>query len=282
MRNTEWTNSRVRRAAAVAGVALLIAAGWRVANIRAEESANPALSVKPAETDSPDGAKQHPLVPALKIARAALETAKDLNDYHATFAKKEVVGRQVFAHSMHIKARHDPFSVYLHFHKPHEGREVIYVEGKNRGHLLAHETGIKGIVGTVSLLPTSPEAMSESKHPITRIGIANMVQGIVDQWEEETKYGECDVKYYPNAKLGPMECKVIESTHPTARKQFKFHMTRLYVDKATGLPVRVEQYGFPAGNGPAPLLEEYTYSDIKPNTGLADIDFDVRNPKYNF
>ena len=70
---------------------------------------------------------------------------------------------------------------------------------------------------------------------------------------------------------------------PTPRREFKFHMTRLYIDKKTDFPIRVEQYGFPPRPGTKPpLLEEYTYSNIKVNSGLADLDFDIRNPKYNY
>ncbi len=229
----------------------------------------------------------HPLAPALKLARASYQKISEAGDYEATFAKREVVGRRVSAHTMHIKLRHKPFSVYLRFYEPNAGREVIYVDGKYKGHMLVHEPGIKSIAGIIPLLPNSPEALAESRHPITRIGIANMVKGVIDQWEAEMKYGECNVKYYPNAKLGrgptAVECKVLETSHPVPRRQFKFHMTRLYIDKKTGFPVRVEQHGFPTRPGASPqVLEEYTYSNIKVNTGLADLDFDVRNPKYAF
>jgi hypothetical protein len=125
--------------------------------------------------------------------------------------------------------------------------------------------------------------MSESRHPITNMGLAGLVDGVIEQWEEETKYGEIEVKYYPNAKLRGMECKVIESSHPRPRRQFKFQMTRLYIDKATNLPVRVEQYGFPAAPGQKPpLIEEYTYWNIRTNVGLTDRDFDPENPSYGF
>jgi hypothetical protein len=237
-----------------------------------------------AQDNAPPKQKTHPLVPALQQAKAAGKAAEALTDFQAVFSKREVVrGRLQPPQTMRIKLRRKPFSVYLHFIKPHEGREVIYVDGRNRGHILAHETGLKSVVGTVSLPPTSPRALEESKYPITEIGLRTMVQTVIAQWERETKYGEINVQYYPNARLGNTLCRVIESTHPRPRKQFPYYMTRLYIDKKSGLPVRVEQYGFPrrAGERP-PLMEEYTYSAIKTNVGLKDIDFDTRNPKYGF
>lgn len=236
-----------------------------------------------SEADSAEQPKEHKLAPAIRIAEKAQKVAEELEDYSANFYKKELVNGREVVHSMSMKIRHKPFSTYLRFHKPNEGREVIYVDGANQGNLLAHETGLKSVVGTVSLPPNSQEAMAESKHPITEIGIAKMASHIIEQWNYESKFGECEVKYYPNAKLGERTCKVIESSHPVPRRQFAFHITRLYIDKETELPIRVEQYGFPQQQGQAPpLLEVYTYSNVRTNLGLTDIDFDPNNPNYGF
>ena len=64
---------------------------------------------------------------------------------------------------------------------------------------------------------------------------------------------------------------------------FKFKTTRLYIDRKSGLPIRVEQVGFPtkAGEEP-PLVEEYTYTDVKIEGKLTDLDFDVKNDTYGF
>jgi hypothetical protein len=228
-------------------------------------------------------AKAHPLEAALELARQSRDAAAALDDYQATFSKKELVGQQLIPLTMDIKFRTKPFSAYLRFHKPHEGREVLYVEGRNGGKLLAHETGLAGLVGTVSLVPTSAQAMSEGRYPITRFGLENMAEGVIGLWEAELKHEPPEVKYYPNAKLAGMECRVIESVHPKPQRHFPFHRTRLYIDKATGLPVRVEQNGYPAKAGAyPPIIEEYTYSNLRTNVGLRDADFDSRNPKYGF
>ena len=234
--------------------------------------------------------KIHPLIAAIRMAKLSQQTLETVKDFDATFSKQERVNGRIYPHTMFIKYRKKPFSVYLRFYKPHAGREVIYFEGRNDGKLLAHETGIKGIVGTVSLTPTSKQALSEGRHPITKIGLHNMLQEVIHQWERETKYGEINIKYFPNAKLRnsnpmlrEMECKVIESSHPRPRKQFPYHLTRLYIDKKTNLPVRVEQYGFPPRQGAAPpLIAEYTYWNIRTNVGLNDADFNTRNPQYDF
>ncbi|MBD3672386.1 MAG: DUF1571 domain-containing protein [Planctomycetaceae bacterium] len=226
--------------------------------------------------------KEHQLAPAIRIAKQSMKVAEGLDDYTANFFKREIVRGQTIVHSMAVKLRKEPFSVYMRFNKPHDGREVIYVEGQNNGKLLAHETGIKSVVGTVSLSPKSEEAMAESKHPITEMGIANMAKHLIEQWEFESKYGECEVKYYPDAKLGGRAVKVIESSHPIPRKQFPYHKTRLFIDKETNLPIRIEHFAFPVNGQPAQRIEEFTYSNVQTNVGLKEIDFNPQNPNYGF
>jgi len=219
----------------------------------------------------------------IRFARRSLNAIQQVDDYQAVFNKQEVVGRALVTHSMDIKLRHRPFSVYLHFRNPSAGREVLYVAGRNQGRLLAHGVGLKSVVGTLALRPESGRAMAETRYPVTEIGMANMAQKIVAQWERERQFREIEVKYFPNAKLGKVDCRVVQTRHPRPRREFKFHMTRLYVDKKTGFPVRVEQYGFPlrAADRP-PLVEQYTYSQIRPQAGLREYDFDPQNTNYGF
>ncbi|HUQ71828.1 MAG TPA: DUF1571 domain-containing protein [Planctomycetaceae bacterium] len=226
---------------------------------------------------------QHPLVPALEHAYAARQKLAAVADYEAVFSKQEHIGRRMRATSMKMKVREEPFSVYLHYVTPHAGREVIYVAGRNNGMLLAHEAGLKSIAGTVPLAPDSEDAMDGNKYPVTMIGMKNLLEQIITQWEAESQFGESVVQYRPDSKLGGVPCKVIETSHPTPRKQFKFQMTRLFIDEQTGLPIRVEQYAFPqTPEGKPPLIEEYTYTKIRTNIGLTDRDFDVANPNYAF
>ncbi|MDX1969645.1 MAG: DUF1571 domain-containing protein [Planctomycetaceae bacterium] len=241
------------------------------------------LSLNSSYAADPVVDPQHPLAPALEHAYKARETLKQVADYEAVFSKREIVGRKAVESTMRIKFRKEPYSVYMIFLKPHEGREVIYVEGRNNGKLLAHETGIRSIAGTVSLATDSEDAMEDNRYPITMIGMHYMLDRLIEQWEMESQYGEVDVQYYPNAKLGASTtCKVIESKHPKPRRQFRFHMTRLFLDNATGYPIRLEQLAFPEGNGKPLMVEAYTYLDVKVNLGLKDRDFDHTNPNYAF
>lgn len=224
---------------------------------------------------------EHPLVPPLQMAYRSRETLKEVKDYTAVFVKKELINQAYITHTMDMKLRESPFGVYLRFQDPSQGRQVLYSAGANNNQLLVQEPGLKGgLLGTIRLSPTAPLAMSENRHPITEIGISNMLNRIIQQWELEAGFGEVDVKYYPEAKLGSHPVRVIQTSHPIRRNQFKYHRTLLYLDAETLFPVRVEQFDWPAAPGGKPIqVELYMYSSVKTNVGLTERDFDQRNYK---
>ena len=152
-----------------------------------------------------------------------------------------------------------------------------------RARLAEGRFGRGTLAGTISLPLDSSRAMENNKYPVNMIGMSNMIDKVVERWEYETQFGECEVKYYPNAQLGNVQCRVVETSHPQPRRQFRFSLTRLYLDKETNLPIRCECYGFPMSpNEKPPLLEEYTYTSLRVNVGLRDFDFDRNNPSYQF
>jgi len=229
-------------------------------------------------------AAEHPLKPAIKLARESRDAAKELKVYRALFTKNEMVKGRMFSSQMQMKFRSEPMSVYLRFVNPeHNGREVLFVEGRNNGQMLAHDTGLKALVGTVALDPNGEMALAEARYPVTRIGLEKLAEGVATQWEREAAFGESEVKYYPDAKLGERQALVIESSHPVRRNEFRSAITRLWIDKESRLPVRVQQYDFPPAAGGKPILvEDYTYTNIDPDVELTENDFDARNPAYQF
>ncbi len=219
---------------------------------------------------------------AIKLAKEVQENLKKIKDYEATFTKKEVVGRKLIQSEMYVKFREEPFSVYIKYLNPHAGREVIYVAGRNKDKLLAHGEGITSIVGTIKLKPDSKDALEENRYPITMFGMSNLVSTLTSQWQEDEKHDDCVVKFFPNAKLDKVDCKVVETSYAKQVPHAKFHMSRMYISKETGLPVRVEQFGFPVAGAEAPIVEEYTYSNVKTNLGFGDLDFDTANKAYGY
>ncbi|MFG0332066.1 MAG: DUF1571 domain-containing protein [Maioricimonas sp. JB049] len=230
-----------------------------------------------------DAPSEHPLVPALRMAARSRDRLTAIEDYEATFVKSELIGRRLTSSRMQLKLREKPFSVYLKFLEPHAGREVLYVANRNAGKLLVHEVGLASLVGSISLDPNGKLAMDESRYPLTMLGMRTLVDTVMQQWLGETRLDNISVNYFPKARVGELHCKVIESSHAARRPETQFQMTRLYLDADSGLPIRVQQYGFPARQGDrAPLIEDYLYLNLETNVGLTDADFDPANARYGF
>jgi len=260
----------------------MFSATLALAGLHAGHSLNGAGLLADEEKSAASGA-EHPLAPALRHARICREKIKAIPGYECTFSKKEVVGKELISQTMKMKVRHEPFSVYMYFLEPAKGREVIFVNGRNDNKLQVHETGLASLIGTLSLSPEDTRVMAENRYPITKAGLLNMIETVIGQWQEESKYGETDVKYFEDAKVGDYTCRVIESSHPQPRKQFPFHLTRIWIEEKSGLAVRVQQFGFPKNKDAKPsIMEDYAFTSIKPEVRLTDRDFDTKNPGYNY
>jgi hypothetical protein len=248
----------------------------------------PVSNVPMSEVPVQPQAAEHPLAGALRMAQSSLDKInRDIKDYTCTMIKRERIdGKLNDPEYMFVKVRNQPFSVYLYFLRPEgeKGREVIYVEGRNEGKMLAHEgSGLKARFGTVSLVPTSALAMEGNKYPITQIGTKNLVRRLLEVGNQDMKYAECEVQYRKNAKVNDRVCTIIEVTHPVPRRNFLFHKALIYVDDELNVPIRYEAYMWPKAPGGRPELdEEYTYLNMKVNVGLTDADFEPSNPNYHF
>ena len=230
---------------------------------------------------------EHPLSPAVRWAINGLPIVEGFKDYSMTMVKRERINGKLNEYEyVFAKIRNKPFSVYLYFLGPPSlrGQEVIFIEGKNNGNMWAHTTGVQDkIVGTVSLKPDGLIAMRNQRYPLTEIGLVTMVKRLIEVGTHDMQYGECEVKFFPGAKINDRTCTCIQVMHPTPRKNFLFHVARIFVDDEHNIPIRYEAYDWPKEPGAAPeVLEEYTHLNVKFNNGFTDQDFDIKNPRYRF
>ena len=106
---------------------------------------------------------------------------------------------------------------------------------------------------------------------------------LIEIGERDAQKGECEVKFFPEAKINDRVCTCIQVVHPVPRRDFLFHVARIFVDDEYNVPVRYEAYDWPERpGGPPRLIEQYTYLNLKLNNGFSDPDFDYRNPQYAF
>ncbi len=248
----------------------------------------PVSHEEPANESANSPTEQHPLIPAIRYARNGLgKIDHTIEDYSCTLVKRERIGGKLNDHEyIYLKVRHEPFSVYMFFLGPKaiEGRECIYVEGRNEGKLIAHEgKGFKAKLGVFHLDPNGLLAMRGQRYPITEVGIRNLTSRLIEVAESDIQYGECDVKWYKNTKVANRPCTCLEVIHPYPRKEFRFHKARIFVDDELQIPIRYASFQWPRQPGGPPVPdEEYTYMNMKVNNGFTDADFEERNPSYRF
>ncbi len=281
-------SSCLRRAAAIALGASLTLAGQAIAQGSGLVPAGDTAQGNIGAGDATSVVGEHPLEPALALAKRGLDQLRtSIKDYSCTVVKRERIDGKLNEHEyMFAKIRHEPFSVYLYFLAPDsvKGQEVIYVEGRNEGNMLAHAgSGVRAMVGTVSLKPSSMIAMQGNRYAITEIGVENLAKRLVEVAEHDKQFGECDVQFFPNAKVNGRICTCVQVVHPVPRRNFRFHLARVFIDDELLVPIRYEAYDWPHEEGGQPvLMEEYTYMNIKVNNGFTDADFDPKNASYKF
>ncbi len=247
------------------------------------------VGANPVATATP-----HPLDPALLFAQEKLDhLRKHVHDYEAVMIKQERIdGTLLPAEYMNIKVRNrrerssgrQPFSIYMRFLRPNaiKGREVIFVEGHNSNNLVAHESGVLGMI-RVNLAPNGTLAMRGNRYPITDAGIENLVEKLIERGTRDRAQGLCDVQFFENAKVMDRSCTMIQVKHEEEKEPLDFHIGRIYIDDEHQVPIRYEAYLWPApGETELPLLESYTYAKLKINVGLTDKDFDPNNKDYEF
>ncbi len=240
-------------------------------------------------------AQQHPLWPTLELAvKSYQHIRKDIKDYSCTVVRRERVHGvlQDFEY-MQAKVRHGrtrgggvvvPFSVYVKFLAPAHanGREVLYVTGRNDGEMFVRKGGLRFSFVTTRLHPHSDLAMQGNRHPVTEFGFENLIKRLIEVVKEEIALGtDCEVEFFHQAKVDGRNCTGVRVSHPTYDSRLRFYSTSVFVDNEMNVPIHYEAYDWPdQKDGQPVLLEQYTYRNIRLNVGFTNADFEPTNPNY--
>lgn len=268
-----------------------------VASAKPPHLTEPVFRVANATSLAPTPPIVSPMDRALDSARRGLANCRaSVDDYTALLVKRERVGGELGQlEFMECKIRNrktdngrvtQPLSVYLNFLKPSsvKGREVIYVEGRNDGNLVAHEGGFKGkFLPTVNLPPTGALAMRGQRYPMTEIGVENLIVKLIERGENAKKQKDVKVELVKGRKLNNRVCTLLKVTQPTRRPGLEFYQAQVFMDDELQIPIRYIAYDWPRQPGAKlEVIEEYNYLNLKVNVGLKDSDFDPYNSAYNF
>jgi hypothetical protein len=240
---------------------------------------------------SPDS--EHPVLPVLRMAVDGYRQLRaTVRDYTCIMVRRERVHGRLGNHEfIYAKVRHRqmqngqvivPFGVYLKFLKPASvaGREVLYVEGKYNGEMLARRGGTRFAFVTTRLRPDSELAMQGNRYPITEFGIENLLRRLIESARDEMQYPS-QVEYVHDATINGRLVDGIIVTHTETEPRAPYFQAKIFVDDELQVPVHYESYDWPKTAGGEPVLtEQYTYLKLQLNAGLTDLDFDESNPQY--
>jgi hypothetical protein len=249
-------------------------------------------AVNPQNSSAPNSTEiaSSGLADVLDLARSIRNRLRsEVADYTARLVKRERIGGKLGAEEhVLVKIRNPteslserrPLSAYLRFVPPgpSAGREVIWVDGLNDGKLQTYQFGLR-----VSLDPNGRLAMMGNKYPITEIGLLRLCEKLIEKGQRDEDVSGVRVLQRDNQVVGDRSCRLIQVVHSTPQPGLDFHIAEIFIDQELQLPIRYAAYLWPStAEATPPLLEEYTYFDLKINTGLTDSDFDPDNPSYGF
>ncbi len=220
---------------------------------------------------------------AIGIARRVL---RPVEDYSMVVVKRERIGDQLRSYqTVRTYIRHDPFSVRLEFTAPDNlaGQRALYVEGRHDNQVLARSAGLLGGLGPLRLDPHGAVAMAHNRFPITRLGLRNLLDKIESDNQPISGRQPPTVVLHRNTRIDGRASDCFQWSYNQQLDGSELAAARLYLDRATGVPIRYEQYGWPERQGgPYRLDEEYTFYELRFNLGLEDRDFDPENPALGF
>ena len=280
---------------------LLLGGGVLVGHLSAAPPQATPVTANRLAVPEPDAAvpppppSPHPLEPALEhAARSLAFLTTEVRDYSCRVVKQERIdGRLQPMEFIDAKVRHrreaagevmQRAGLYLHFLAPAAvaDREVLWVEGRNNGRMTVRRGGTRFQYLTLDLDPRGDAALQHSRYPASESGMLDMVQKLIEVGQADMQYGECEVRSFAGVKLDGRPCECIEVTHPRRRSEFRFHVARIFIDDEYPLPVRYEAYDWPAADEEPPLVEQYTFQNVKLNVGFSDAEFERGYAGYRF
>ncbi len=289
-----------KRPLAPATMALALSLSWPPGSALAEESlpdqqaattTTVRTSNRPVVPDWSKVAAGHALVPVIDYARKEQAYLRNtVRDFTCRLTKRERIGGILQDHNyidmwVREEQRNDrgvvaPLSIYMQFLAPKRvaGRRVLFVDGHNDNKLLVRNGGKHFDYVVVELDPYGDTAMDESLVPVTQSGFNQILAQMIAVLERHVAVDpggtNTQVEQIKGAKLEDRSCSVIRITHPQSQQGLEFHRANVFVDDELHVPVRVDYTDWPRySGGDAPLIAEYTYTDLKVNVGLPDSTF---------
>lgn len=236
-------------------------------------------------------ARPHPLSWTLRYATSRADyIRKNIRDYSCRLIKRERIDGELQKHQfiqVKVRCEHQrdddvvrPMAVFMQYLAPGnlKGRQVLFIDGQNDGMMEVLKGGRAFKYVKLRIDPNGTAARRESNYPITDVGfdkiIERLTQRVTDDIKNDPTAANTQVSHFRNARINERVCTHIRVLHPDRGDGIQFHKASLYIDDELHVPIRLVVYDWPSGEGEEPpLIEEYTYVDLRLNIGLTDADF---------
>ena len=198
-----------------------------------------------------------------------------ITDYTGKFHKQERIGKKLGKKQViSFKFREKPFSVAMKWDKnAGSANRLLYIEGQNDNKMLVHPTGLLSLIKSVKLDPRGKQALSCNLRPCDMFGFHRNMLETLKIYEKAAKNGDLTTKCSAIETIDGRDYITLErilpekKDYPAAKLLVKFDLDYL-------LPTSLASYDW-QGN----LISEYTFTDLKFNTGLTDKDFAQKENK---
>jgi outer membrane lipoprotein-sorting protein len=221
-------------------------------------------------------AEPHLLLRMLDAADAAYQ---GVQDYTSIMVSTERIGEALEPEKIVLLKFQRPFKVYMRWtNGPTKGREGLYVAGEHDGRFLIAESNGLSKFFTAFLDTRDPRVMAQSRHPVTDLGIGRLLEIVGENARRGIRANVLRVEDHGATLVAGRPVREIEGVLPRDPDLGYYgYRVRLFFDEGNHLPIRVivNDWG-------DRVVEDYTYSQLRLNPGLTNLDFDPRNPEYKF
>ncbi len=212
--------------------------------------------------------------------RICIGTMKGVDDYIVVVHQVQRVGGKLLPEEVILYKFKRPNSVYLRsIGEVNNGQEIIYREGWNDGKMMGHMGGaLDGII--LNLKPGSSMASKRTRHTIDESSLIYMMNTLERSMDHAKAHPKDNmiVEDIGTKKIFGKQVRLIRIKLPHGEDYPYYAPVSIFgIDRERYLPLYYRSYG-PDGK----MWEDYRYRDLKTNVGLTDLDFDPKNPKYNF
>ena len=209
----------------------------------------------------------------IALLERALEHYRDsFQDYTCTFIKQERINGQLRPEQwIRVKYMDNPFCVAMQWVRNAPiGDRVLYVQGKNNGHMLVRpKVGLFRVLvgGAARRKPDSPEVMANSLRPVTMFGFRRSLESLLRVYELAAGRGECSTRFKGYKQVAGRRVLALERTLPP-RKDYPAKTVIWYLDVEHLVPLALKSYDWDDR-----LVCSYVYKDVSFNVGLSEDDF---------